>query len=735
MYGFDMQKTKQVAKAYVKHKAKSALIKFLMSKPGLIIAGVLLLILLILGSIQAFIEAGEISNRLDDEHNQKLQKEVVDIAREKSGSLLDYYGTDEDLALNAAWILSYYKYLQFMNKADITEAKDFDEVAKEMAKQGIKSAVNQILPQWYIYRKIKGELSDLAERMKPRFLYIKTERKTVTTKFLHYSMPRTYSYTVSKEVYNPETGKYETQTENKSKTVTVKWTEKVEITETQPIWLIVAADTIKQRYTFSYDINEYKRTYQNNVPQKTQKTKSQDLKLDFDPKKFIENKNCLHASELGIKSAFELKTNFDKAEKDQKPSTSSKTVETSPQTEEPPFSPESGATNVTSTNGEKKLDKEEILQVVETVPELSGQNPVGKEYERLEEMIKEDNPNEDIELAKSMIINTAMSFMKGTKDLNWVFSQINDYMNVGGYVSSSYIPAQFLPMFQEAEKLFGIPYWFLGAIAYRESSFNPQARTPNSDGAAVGLMQVQQKYWNSRVEAFKNAFPDVTITGDINNPRDQILIGSWTIYNCIKEMVGDPSSIDWQGDGWKEQVIPALAGYWIGVNGAKQWDAPNNYAKTRSEYAPSLLAQAQLYKSVGEMLANPEIAKPVGSDMNITSPFGMRYHPIYHTWKMHSGIDIATTYGQPVFAVKDSIVKFAGWMSGYGKVIILQSGEYEFYYAHLADIDVQVGQMVTKGQQIGGADSTGASTGNHLHFEIRINGTPVDPLSILGNLQ
>jgi len=735
MYGFDRQKTKQVAKAYVKHRIKAALIAFLKSPPGLIITGVLLIILLIIGSLQAFIEAGEISNRLDDEHNQKLQKDVVDIAREKSGNLLDYYGTDEDLALNAAWVMSYYKYLQFMNKADITDAKDFDEVAKELAKQGVKSAINQILPQWYIYRKVKGELTDVAERMKPRFLYVKTERKTVTTKLLHYSMPRTYSYTVSKEVYNPETGKYETQTENKSQTVTVKWTEKVEFTETQPVWLIVAADTIKQRYTFSYDINEYKRTYQNNVPQKTQKTKSQDLKLDFDPKKFIEKKDCLHVSDLGVKSTFELKTNFDKADKDIQPSTSSKTVETSSQTEEPPFTPEDEATNISHTDGEKKLDKEEILQIVETVPELSGQNPVGKEYERLEKMIKEDNPGEDIKLAKSMIINTAMSFMKGTKDLNWVFSDINDYMNVGGYVNCSYIPAQFLPMFQEAEKLMGIPYWFLGAVSFRESSFNPAARTPNSDGVAVGLMQVQQKYWDSRVQAFKNAFPDVTVTGDITNPRDQILIGTWTLYNAFKGMGIDPKNIDWQGDGWKEQVIPALAGYWMGIGGAKQWDAPQNFAKTRSEYAPSLIAQAELYKSVGEMLANPNVAKPVAGELNITSPFGMRYHPIYHTWKMHTGIDIATTYNQPVFAVKDSVVKFAGWMSGYGKVIILQSGEYEFYYAHLADIDVQVGQMVTKGQQIGGADSTGNSTGNHLHFEIRINGTPVDPLSVLGNLR
>jgi len=113
----------------------------------------------------------------------------------------------------------------------------------------------------------------------------------------------------------------------------------------------------------------------------------------------------------------------------------------------------------------------------------------------------------------------------------------------------------------------------------------------------------------------------------------------------------------------------------------------------------------------------------------------MRYHPISHEWKMHTGIDIATTYGQPVFAVQNAVVKFAGWMNGYGKTIILQSGEYEFYYAHLAEINVQVGQVVKKGDEIGSADSTGYSSGNHLHFEIRINGTPVDPLTVLGNLQ
>ncbi|WPX10154.1 peptidoglycan DD-metalloendopeptidase family protein [Anaerocellum danielii] len=732
MYGTNRQKTKQVAKAYVKNKAKAVLLAFLKSPPGIILTVVLVIILIVLGSLQSFIEAGEITNRLDAEHNQKLQKDIIDIAREKSGQLLDYYGTDEDLALNAAWVFSYFKYLQMIEKADIFNAKDFDEAMKEAAKEGLQSVVNRILPQWYIYKKVKGELTDIAERMKPRFLYVKTEKKTITTKLLHYSMPRTYTWTVTKEVYDPETGEYKEEKEDKSQTVTVKWTEKVQVTETQPIWVIVAADTIKQKYTFSYDINEYKRTYQNGTPQTTQKTKSEDLKLDFDPQKFIVQQDCYHAKDLDVKTKFEIKTNFDRAEKEQQPSSDSKTLETSPQTEEPPFTDDPSATY---TDGDKHLDSEEILEVVEKVPELVSQNSIGKEYERLEAMILEDNPKEDINLARAMIVNSALSFMSGTKDLSWVFSDINDYMNVGGYVSCSYIPAQFLPMFQEAEKLMGIPYWFLGAVSFRESSFNPAARTPNSDGVAVGLMQVQQKYWNSRVEAFRNAFPDVTITDDIADPRNQILIGTWTLYNAFKEMGIDPKTVDWQGDGWKEQVIPALAGYWMGVGGAKQWDAPRNYAKTRSEYAPSLLAQAEVYKSIGEMLANPSVAKPVFGEMNITSPFGMRYHPIYHTWKMHTGIDIATTYNQPVFAVKDSIVKYAGWMSGYGKVIVLQTGEYEFYYAHLADIDVQAGQLVKKGQQIGGADSTGNSTGNHLHFEVRINGTPVDPLSVLGKLQ
>lgn len=693
---------KSKAKNYAKKKVKNLLLK---TAPYWIpIVAILFIVLLITATLQSFLEDGAIADTLSKEDNQKLIQYSIDKAREVNGNLLDYNSTDDNLSLDSAYINSYYKYIQL----------------NENEKQTLES--------------VKDKILTIAEKMKPRFLYVKSERKTVTTKVKYYSMPRTYSWTVYKSVYNEQTGQYENVPEKKSQTVTVSWTEEEEITEVQPIWIIVSADTIKQAYTFNYDINQYTTNYSNNNPTGTIKNKSENLNLDFDPQEFINSKNCYTAQELNIKTKYEIKTNFNNkpTEDEMKSTTNSKIVNISPKTESPPSI---APANSSYSDGEKTLTKEEITKVNETIPELTATNPIGNEFQRLEDIIKTDNPNEDIKLAKAMIINSAENYISGQKEANWVFSEINDYMNIAGYTNTSYIPAQFLTMFQEAEKIYGIPYWFLGAIAYRESSFNPAARTSNSDGVAVGLMQVQQKYWDSRVNAFKNKFPNVDIVGDINNPRDQILIGTWTIYNCIIAMTDkEPKDIGWQSDTWKEEVIPALAGYWMSINGAKKYDEPNNFEKTRTEYAPSLLAMAEQYKTTGAMLANSNIIKPVMGDMNITSPFGMRKHPITGVLKMHTGIDIATTSGQPVYAVKDATVEFAGWQNGYGRLIILKSGEYEFYYAHLLDINVQVGDQVQKGQMIGSSDSSGASTGNHLHFEIRINGTPVDPIIELSNI-
>ncbi len=116
----------------------------------------------------------------------------------------------------------------------------------------------------------------------------------------------------------------------------------------------------------------------------------------------------------------------------------------------------------------------------------------------------------------------------------------------------------------------------------------------------------------------------------------------------------------------------------------------------------------------------------------ITSQFGERIHPIFQTLKFHEGIDLKQRYGAAVRAACDGKVIFAGWAEGYGKLIILKHHKgYTSYYGHLSKIRVKPGQKVYKGQIIGNVGTTGWTTGPHLHFEIRKNGVPVNPLKVV----
>jgi hypothetical protein len=121
----------------------------------------------------------------------------------------------------------------------------------------------------------------------------------------------------------------------------------------------------------------------------------------------------------------------------------------------------------------------------------------------------------------------------------------------------------------------------------------------------------------------------------------------------------------------------------------------------------------------------------------LTSRYGNRLDPYYHVWQLHPGIDIADPPGTPIHAAAAGRVTRAGWYGGYGNYTCIDHGQFDGQpvstcYGHQTRILVAPGQQVTAGQLIGLVGSTGASTGPHLHFEVRLSGHPVDPLPWLG---
>ncbi len=115
----------------------------------------------------------------------------------------------------------------------------------------------------------------------------------------------------------------------------------------------------------------------------------------------------------------------------------------------------------------------------------------------------------------------------------------------------------------------------------------------------------------------------------------------------------------------------------------------------------------------------------------ITSPYGWRVNPITHRKEFHAGVDIGAPEGTPVFSAISGVVTYAGWYGGYGNMVQIFNGRMLTRYGHLSKIDCYVGEHVKQGMLIGRIGSTGLSTGPHLHFEIRIKGTPYNPLGYL----
>lgn len=179
---------------------------------------------------------------------------------------------------------------------------------------------------------------------------------------------------------------------------------------------------------------------------------------------------------------------------------------------------------------------------------------------------------------------------------------------------------------------------------------------------------------------------------------------------------------------------------------AEHYVVTKNLSKVReerelmeAEYAALMRESANITAMIRRMQQTPAgrkryqrvYAGAVGglpTNGRITSTFGYRVHPISHVRRMHTGVDIAAPIGSRVTASGGGEVIYAGWRGGYGNTVMIDHGHGKTtLYGHMSAILVHSGQVVSRGQQVGRVGSTGYSTGPHLHYEVRINGSPVSP--------
>jgi len=148
--------------------------------------------------------------------------------------------------------------------------------------------------------------------------------------------------------------------------------------------------------------------------------------------------------------------------------------------------------------------------------------------------------------------------------------------------------------------------------------------------------------------------------------------------------------------------------------------------------ANSVLAALEEIDAYRIALQRTPFAMPIRTALHVTSSYGYRVHPITHQRRMHDGVDMAGSRNQAVRTTADGVVSFAGRQNGYGNIVIVRHDfGFETRYAHLNSISVSVGQRVSRGDRIGGMGSTGRSTGVHLHYEIRVNGRTINPLTYI----
>ena len=370
---------------------------------------------------------------------------------------------------------------------------------------------------------------------------------------------------------------------------------------------------------------------------------------------------------------------------------------------------------VTETHGEGEN------AVTVTYEKLSDTKQIlPDKWQRLKDWIQKtykvnQNPD-DLELARSAVWEAGAGFTRQKEWLQWLLYQ---YGGTPSYVSAASVPPELMPFFKEAESMFGIPWWFLAAVADQESSFSTSADNGGAGGVhCYGLMQVSDENWRHYAPLL-----GFDVNSDRDNPRAQIFVGAYMLSELGLK------GVDWtQPDPvWQEKTLPVLAFY-----GGFRSGGGIDTQRCRVEYAGPIWVRAVNYRDCKSVW-------PVPGYYHITCGFMAKddLHPGGHT-----GIDIGADMGAAVVSVSGGTVVYAGWQNpndhseGYGQYVAVRDGVHLYFYGHLSEIYVGKDWPVKPGDIIGAVGSTGHSTGPHLHFEVRDmavggNGQPIDPLTVV----
>jgi murein DD-endopeptidase MepM/ murein hydrolase activator NlpD len=226
----------------------------------------------------------------------------------------------------------------------------------------------------------------------------------------------------------------------------------------------------------------------------------------------------------------------------------------------------------------------------------------------------------------------------------------------------------------------------------------------------------QYNLMNKDIEKITKALEDIQMRDD-------------NIYRVVFEANPIPSSIRMAGFGGANRYtkLESMENSELIVSVAKKLDILSKQVYVQSKSYDEVVKMA-LGKE--KMLASiPSIMPVSNKDLKRTaSGWGMRMHPIYRIPRFHYGMDFTAPTGTDIFATGNGTVKEVGRNSGYGNAIVIDHGYgYETLYGHLSRINVQVGQLIKRGDVIGFIGSSGASTAPHLHYEVMKNGQKVNP--------